>query len=82
MTSNIRNIAMGSAQPNISSSGIESIRCLIPSNDCILNFSESSSEGFVLIQKNLNENQQLTDLRDALLPKLISGELEINEINN
>ena len=28
------------------------------------------------------ETQELINLRDSLLPKLISGELEINEINN
>lgn len=28
------------------------------------------------------ENNELTNLRNSLLPKLISGELEINEINN
>ncbi len=79
ITSNIRNLAMGSAQPNISSSGIESIKCLVPSKDLILNFIESNSEGFYLIQKNLNENQQLTNLRDTLLPKLISGELDVSQ---
>jgi type I restriction enzyme S subunit len=29
-----------------------------------------------------NENENLTTLRDTLLPKLISGELSINENNN
>lgn len=28
-----------------------------------------------------NENQELTNLRDTLLPKLISGELEVNSLN-
>jgi hypothetical protein len=31
---------------------------------------------------SLAENQELANLRDTLLPKLISGELEINEISN
>ena len=29
---------------------------------------------------NSNENQELTNLRDTLLPKLISGELEVADI--
>jgi type I restriction enzyme S subunit len=34
------------------------------------------------INFNKKENKELIVLRDTLLPKLISGELEINEINN
>ena len=34
------------------------------------------------METNLIENSSLIDTRDYLLPKLISGELEINEINN
>lgn len=33
------------------------------------------------ICKNEEENKRLTSLRDILLPKLISGELKVNEIN-
>jgi type I restriction enzyme S subunit len=32
------------------------------------------------IINNSNENQELTNLRDTLLPKLISGELEVSEV--
>lgn len=35
-----------------------------------------------LILNNLEEKKNLVKLRDTLLPKLISGELEINEISN
>ena len=28
-----------------------------------------------------NENQELTNLRDTLLPKLISGELEVSDVS-
>ncbi|MGK0272180.1 MAG: type I restriction enzyme S subunit [Cocleimonas sp.] len=37
-----------------------------------------------LINQSLNlrlQSNQLTNLRDTLLPKLLSGELEMNEIN-
>jgi type I restriction enzyme S subunit len=35
-----------------------------------------------LIWKTLKENQSLTKLRDTLLPKLISGELEVSDANS
>jgi type I restriction enzyme S subunit len=37
---------------------------------------------FENINCNILENEQLISLRDTLLPKLITGELKVNEINN
>ena len=45
-------------------------------------FTLIANDIYTSISKNKNENQELTNLRDTLLTKLISGELEINEINN
>jgi len=80
-TQAVRNSAMGSAQPNISASGIESLNCLIPPNEIILLFSSINQDSFNLALKNLGENQELSLLRDALLPKLITGELQLNELD-
>jgi type I restriction enzyme S subunit len=79
-TQAVRNSAMGSAQPNISASGIESLNCLIPAEEVALNFSSINLDSFNLTLKNMGENQELTNLRDTLLPKLISGELEVADI--
>lgn len=79
-TQAVRNSAMGSAQPNISATGIESINCIIPPKEIILMFSAINQDSFDLTLKNLGENQELTNLRDTLLPKLISGELEVAEV--
>jgi type I restriction enzyme S subunit len=82
LTEIVRNEAMGSAQPNISSQGIENIKLLIPSTNLINEYSAMFIDKFELFYKSLGENQELVDLRDNLLPKLISGELEINKILN
>ena len=37
-------------------------------------------EFYRLLEKNIKENQELTKLRDTLLPKLISGELTVSEL--
>ena len=34
-----------------------------------------------IIQKNNNENEKLTQLRDTLLPKLMSGEIDVDRVN-
>lgn len=79
LTDIVRNEAMGSAQPNISSTGIEAIKILIPDKVLIENFANVFNEKYFLFVSSLAEIQVLSELRDTLLPKLISGELQINE---
>ena len=35
----------------------------------------------ILIGVNEIENQRLSELRDSLLPKLMSGELDVSDLN-
>lgn len=74
------NRGQGSAQPNISASDIMSIPCVIPSKDAINDFNNTSQPLFDLIIRNQRENQDLSELRNALLPKLMSGELDVSDI--
>lgn len=77
----IVNRCQGSAQPNISASDIMSISCVIPSKEAINNFNYVAQPLFDLIISNQRENQQLSELRDSLLPKLMSGKLDVFGIN-
>lgn len=76
----IVNRGQGSAQPNISASDIMSILCVIPSKEVVNKFNETVQPLFDLIISNQRENQQLSTLRDSLLPKLMSGELDVSDI--
>ena len=77
----IVNRGQGSAQPNISASDIMSIPCVIPSQDAINDFNGTAQPLFDLIISNQRENQQLSEVRDTLLPKLMSGELDVSDID-
>lgn len=77
----IQNSALGSAQPNISASAIESIRAIIPPEDLIEQFGKIVSPMFEKILDNLAENETLKITRDSLLPKLMSGEIDVNISN-
>ena len=80
--SQIVNKAEGSAQPNISSTGIELSSLILPvDNVLIKNFNKMVQEIFNKIVHNKKETNLLTSLRDTLLPKLLSGEIEIKNIN-
>lgn len=74
---NIQNSALGSAQPNISASAIESIRAIIPTADLIEAFGKMVNPMFEKILDNLAENETLKITRDSLLPKLMSGEIVV-----
>lgn len=78
---NIQNSALGSAQPNISASAIESIRAIIPTADLIEAFGKIVNPMFEKILDNLSENETLKVTRDSLLPKLMSGEIDVNISN-
>ena len=48
-------------------------------NEIVL-IENSMNHIFEIVRNNINEITELTTLRDTLLPKLISGELEVSQI--
>ena len=75
------NRGQGSAQPNISASDIMSIPCVIPSREAINDFNDAAQPLFTLIISNQRENHQLSEIRDTLLPKLMSSEIDVSDID-
>jgi len=75
------NIAQGAAQPNISGSQIESIETILPPDRIIVEY-EKLCQPFKELKMNLiYKNQILRKKRDLLLPKLISGKLDVSELD-
>lgn len=73
------NKAVGSAQQNISQILIKDLDI---SNDTkkIKEYHKIVGPAFEIILKNQQEIHHLTTLRDTLLPKLMSGEIDVNEV--
>lgn len=71
--------ASGSAQQNISQALIQQLEILIPSNEVVKAYHSVVKSLFVKIENNIFDNQSLTQLRDTLLPKLMSGQIAISE---
>jgi type I restriction enzyme S subunit len=65
----------------VNSKSIKSIPLISPNEEVLIKFKELVLSIFSRINNLTFENRDLTNLRDTLLPKLISGELEINEIS-
>jgi type I restriction enzyme S subunit len=72
----------GSTQPLITQTDLKSQTILIPENNILTLFQNQMDYFLSILEENKTENIQLTNLRDTLLPKLISGELTLNEISN
>ena len=72
-------LADGAAQPNMSGSQIENYKIVCPPQSMCNNF--SSIVGEILIQTDnlILRNANLRKTRDLLLPKLISGEIDVSE---
>ena len=69
------------AIPGINQEDVKNLLIFKPDNEIVKVFGEFAKSSITTILKNCKENIQLSNLREELLPKLITGELEINEIN-
>ncbi|ECJ2539558.1 restriction endonuclease subunit S [Salmonella enterica] len=73
-------IADGGAYPAIKPDDICSLPLIIPPEEIVQRFDESTSNFRNLMNNSLAQNNHLTALRDTLLPKLISGELSLEDL--
>jgi type I restriction enzyme, S subunit len=69
----------GSVFPNLSSEDIKSFSVVIPPSSIVELYCELAAPLDQRIWNNVSESWTLSALRDALLPKLISGELRVRE---
>lgn len=71
----------GSAQPQITISTLEKYKIPIPSDEELSEFSDFVKPFKELYRANVTMNKQLTALRDDLQPQLLSGELDVSDID-
>lgn len=67
----------GSTQPQITIGDLSNIEIFIPPKEIIDNFSEVIAPVFRKLKNNNSQIQTLSTLRDALLPKLMKGEVRV-----
>ena len=69
----------GSAQPFISQGDARSQKIVVPGNGEAISFERIVGRYYEKISTNEAENQTLAELRDTLLPKLMSGEIRVTD---
>lgn len=76
----IKSIVTGAVQPKISQANLRSIQVIIPPEDRILSFNDQIEPLFSQIRLNEEQNKTLNSLRNTLLPKLMAGEIDLQEV--
>ena len=79
MKNEFLNMAGGSAVPIINKTSFSGINILMPDMYILNKFVQSTTCYFERIEENLKENESLIALRDNLLPKLMSGEIDLSK---
>ena len=70
----------GSAVPSMTTNILNAMQLYIPDNETLSTFEEIVSPMYSQMQENKKQSKKLADLRDTLLPRLMSGELDVSEI--
>lgn len=73
----ILSMQKGAAQPHVYAKDINALNMTLPKQDLLEMFSSIIVPFFEQIKICILQNEQLTEARDRLLPKLMSGELEV-----
>ena len=72
--------AQGGVQQGIRMASLKEYRMAIPEDSLLRKFDDIVMPIISRIKNNDNQSDSLAELRDTLLPKLMSGELKVNEV--
>ena len=73
-------MAVGSVQKNLYVSLLEPLSVSIPDNESLTAFNAVGASILGMIHNNCVENTDLANLRDTILPKLMSGEIDASSV--
>ena len=70
----------GGAQQHINKNDVETHEIIVPNDKLLKEFDDRIKSIFNKISLNCFENKRLEQLRDILLPKLMNGEINLDNI--
>ena len=73
----LENTATGTSQKNLSPKDVMDISIIFPGFNVLIEFEQISNEILLQIISNNQQNQELTQLRDWLLPMLMNGQVRV-----
>ncbi|WP_300452939.1 restriction endonuclease subunit S, partial [Fusobacterium sp.] len=78
---NIKSIVTGAVQPKISQSNLKNIDIFIPPKDVLYEFDTIIQPVFSKIRSLRNANKILSNIRDSLITNLLSGKIDVSNID-
>ena len=76
----LENLSNGAAQQNLSPINLGKHKVIIPSKDILLKFSQIYDLELNLSIELLKQNQFLNEARDILLPRLMTGIIDVEKV--
>ena len=76
----VKSIVTGAVQPKISQANLRSVQVVIPPEHNLREYNDLVEPLFSLFRANEEECKTFTALRDMLLPKLMSGEIDVSAV--
>ena len=73
-------MAVGSVQKNLYVSLLEPLSVSMPDDESLTTFNAAGASILDMIHNNCVENTKLANLRDTILPKMMSGEIDVSDI--
>ena len=77
---NLASLNVGTAVPSLTSEVLNKLKILLPPLDFISQFDKKLKPMFAKKTQNIIENQELTSLRDWLLPMLMNGQVRVGDV--
>ena len=78
---NVKSIVTGAVQQKISQTNLKRVEVVIPPAKLLEEFDDLIQPMFCEIRNKRAENLKLSNIRDTLLPKLMSGEIDLTDID-
>jgi type I restriction enzyme, S subunit len=74
------NMNRGSTQPLITQTDLKNVPIILPDQDTLIKFEKLVGSLMKMFDGSVLENERLANLRDTLLPRLMSGELSVTDL--
>lgn len=71
----------GGAQQHINSQNVKNLKVIVPNKKSLEQYTDLISPIYEMISKNCFEIEYISSIRDTLLPKLMTGEIDVSKID-
>lgn len=78
---NLASLNAGSAVPSMTTDILNAMELPVPDADTFSKFEDIVTSMYLTMQQNIQGSSKLAELRDSLLPRLMSGELDVSDLD-